>query len=336
MEFSQAAPWLLREENGVYYADWKIASSNYGMSNAKAAAWVRDALEDARGWSRAGVVFRQRSDAKVTFEVVLEASCAAPADVGCTTHFGGPSGTALVEMEVSRYPKIKITNHEAAHAFFYATHTGDGVMNTPGQPDFEWPSENDLASVAAELGTTVSGSGEDSPLPLVPVGEPRSFDLVFPQLPPIEGPGTGSDPSGSGGSSACADELSDLVDAVNASPTQENSQALASFIEAQTGQSMESLIPAWGDVIDDGVQRTAEIEVCGVILSVTISGDLNESTTCANLPTYTVNFPQNNFDLQAVVTDTWAMARPQARSHLLERAGYLGPSGRPRVYLPHL
>ena len=145
---------------------------------------------------------------------------------------------------------------------------------------------------------------DGDPVPVVPSGQPRDFDLVFPELPPIEGPGTGVDPSGSGGSSVCQDELEDLVSALNASPTTANANALKDFIELQTGQPIEDVIPAWGDVIEDGSERTATVEVCGGTLAVTISGTLSEAGGCEHLPTYGLSWPQNDFNLSVVTTDT--------------------------------
>lgn len=140
----------------------------------------------------------------------------------------------------------------------------------------------------------------DPPLPTIPAGESRNFALSLPELPPIEGPGTGSDPSGSGGgiSSECSDELSDLIGASDWGGLQD-------FIEAQTGQSIQDLTnPVWDQVASDGVTRSATVEVCGQPVELTISGDLVSVSGCTHLPTATLTLPQTNFDLPTQITGT--------------------------------
>ena len=165
MEFGEAPPGLLTLTQTTpvkrFTGYWKVAASNHGYHRLQVARWIDDALGDARGWMAAGIDFRQSAMAPVTFQVVEEANCPGEADLGCTEHFDNL--TALVTLEASRYGKMKLVNHEAAHAFFFATHTGNGVMNTPGEPDLEWPTLDDLESLAAHLGTTVGVDGADNP-----------------------------------------------------------------------------------------------------------------------------------------------------------------------------
>lgn len=146
--FGEPSPGLLTP-GGSYFGDWKAADTNFGYTKEQVEGWISSALDDSRGWQRAGITFRQTESAPVTFQVVEEANCPGEADLGCTEHF--VDGTALVTLEASRFGAIKIVNHEAAHAFFYATHTGNGVMNTPGEPEKEWPSACDIVGVRAWL-----------------------------------------------------------------------------------------------------------------------------------------------------------------------------------------
>lgn len=155
MRFARPAPGNLTLDSGSYYMDWKIDSGNYGMSDSAAADMVEGYLESSQGWERAGIEARQLPGAPVTFKVVLEATCSVP-EYACT-HYG--VGTAFVELE---YPRIAAgfgrgtTNHEAGHAFFYATHEGSGSIMNGGSPD-GWPTDADIDGVVAWLGDPAGG-----------------------------------------------------------------------------------------------------------------------------------------------------------------------------------
>lgn len=84
---------------------------------------------------------------------------------GACTHNLGTS-TAYVELEYRHllsqvYTTVSATNiinHESGHAFFYATHDGDpGIMNDFSTDRPDWPTPDDLADVAAWLGTSGGG-----------------------------------------------------------------------------------------------------------------------------------------------------------------------------------
>jgi hypothetical protein len=144
----------------------------------------------------------------------------------------------------------------------------------------------------------------EPPLPQIPTGEVRSFDLVFPELPTIPGPGSEENPSGSGvegEDSECWINLLLLVDAVNADPTIENVTALVDYIEEQTGSVIEELAgDVWSDVMADGQPRNATIDVCGGTVTIVVDGTLVAATTCAGMPQYVLELDQQDFHLDTV------------------------------------
>jgi hypothetical protein len=164
VEFSKPAPGLLTEESGSFYADYEVADTHFGMTKAEVQAMLASVFSDGQGWERSGITFREQTSASVTIQVVSEAICAG-ADAACTKT--NPDGTKLVELEYGRLidplPKLpqSITNHEAGHAFFYGTHEGSGSIMT-GDGVNGWPTEEDIADVAAWLGIT------PDPAPTVP------------------------------------------------------------------------------------------------------------------------------------------------------------------------
>lgn len=112
----------------------------------------------------------------------------------------------------------------------------------------------------------------------------------------------------------CQVELLSLANAVNANPTNYNTLRLRFFLENQIGKPIEEIVPFWDDVFDDGEQRTTTVAVCGALLVITISGILNTTSTCAPLHSYSVEFPQNDFDLPITISNTrdWDASYPFA------------------------
>jgi hypothetical protein len=56
VQFDVAAPGLLRPAPGSrYFGYWKMANDNFGYHREQAASLVNFALDDARGWMRAGI-----------------------------------------------------------------------------------------------------------------------------------------------------------------------------------------------------------------------------------------------------------------------------------------
>ena len=130
--------------------DWRVASSHYGMTVSEAEAFIGGILGDASGWEQAGIVARQTVDAPVVFEIVLEANGESP-EYARTFWNQTP---VLVQLE---YPRIQagfgtgITTHEAAHAYFWATHEGSGSVMTGDSPD-GFPTTSDIESLLLWLG----------------------------------------------------------------------------------------------------------------------------------------------------------------------------------------
>jgi hypothetical protein len=152
--FGADSPGALTLEDGIYYADYAIAPTHFGYSQAQAEALIEQYLLSSQGWEEAGIVFRQSSSPKVLFQVVEEATCGAP-ELACTHFNHEGSGVNYVELEYRHlesqvYPSIgagNIINHEAGHAFFYAEHTGSGIMADFDNERPDWPTTADLQSV---------------------------------------------------------------------------------------------------------------------------------------------------------------------------------------------
>ena len=141
----------------------------------------------------------------------------------------------------------------------------------------------------------------DPPIPVVPTGQPRDFDLVLPELPPIDGPGSEVDPSGSGG--ADCSELEDLTDAFTTSGSRADRIALMEYVEDVTGASFSDLLqPEWGQTLSDGVERSKEVMVGDCPATFTIDGTLVSSAACnpdaravLTLPDTTILLPTTEY-----------------------------------------
>ena len=177
MDFGEAAPGLLAPERDPYgrlryVGHYQVSSANFGYHREQVARWVDDALGDARGWGRAGVEFRRhaigKTIANVSFQVVEESPNTGEDDLATTYHYGGGDRpTAQVLMEANRYGNLFVVNHEAAHAFFFAEHAAEGIMAPHIAAATTWPTEDDLYSLAAWLGTTVGVDGAGVPQPVL-------------------------------------------------------------------------------------------------------------------------------------------------------------------------
>lgn len=146
----------------------------------------------------------------------------------------------------------------------------------------------------------------EPPLPIVPTGETRNFDLTMPGTGTFGGVGSGSDPSGAADVTECQAELESLVAAVNANPDPVNTSALFAFIQNRTGQSMEELLgTTWAELIADGETQTVQIEIpeCNAIVGLTLGGDLNTTANCYYLPVPDpISFGVNDFHMPVVQT----------------------------------
>ncbi len=155
LTFSFLPPGKLTLESGQYYGDWAVVPGNFGYTDAQVSTQIHSVLDDARGWERAGIIFREVSlvNAKVRFQVVEEATCGSP-EWACTHYFTDYSYVEL-EHEPLTLPAAgwaNLVNHESGHAFFGATHTGDGVMADFDNDRPEWPSDSEIQSVIDWLG----------------------------------------------------------------------------------------------------------------------------------------------------------------------------------------
>lgn len=157
----RAQPQTEPTEEHRYIANWCVDDvQEGGLTKSQVAEFLGSIFDDSRGWKQANITFNEltgsacedQANKPVTYKYVNEAYCPGEDEAGCTTRL--EDGSVLVTIEVSRFGKIKVVNHETAHAFFWATHTGDGVMNTPGQPSVEWPTENDMTTLKQWLGVT--------------------------------------------------------------------------------------------------------------------------------------------------------------------------------------
>ncbi len=162
MQFTRAAPGNLTEEGGVFYADWSVADSNFGYTKAQVEAWVSSALNGPLGWEQAGVQFRQVPTGNVIFQVVETIS--GPANTLGIAYWN--DFPVLVELEAAYYNNMDLVNHEAGHAFFYASHSVEGaisLMEPMEDPGEEWTSDADISEIRRWLG--IDGSPDPPPPP---------------------------------------------------------------------------------------------------------------------------------------------------------------------------
>ena len=151
--FSLGRPGRLTDEAGTLYMDWKVAGSHAGgYSASEVEDYVGSTLESALGWERAGLTGRQSSSASVTWQIVEMTSSGDP-DVTGTTNYND-DGSVLVELVASEFGNTNLVNHEAGHAYFGAEHTASGTMETGGEDDPPWPTDEDIADVEAWLAGT--------------------------------------------------------------------------------------------------------------------------------------------------------------------------------------
>lgn len=170
MRFNFGAPGLLHDfGSGDFRAYWNVAADNYGYSQVAVTATVEAALTDPLGWGQVGITFEHVADsdrdaATVTFQVVetITADNVGAGVQGLTIPGGYDyPGWAIqpntwIQIEAAHFADLGIPNHEAAHAYFGATHSAEGadsLMEPYEDPGTEWPSATDLAQVEAWLAT---------------------------------------------------------------------------------------------------------------------------------------------------------------------------------------
>ena len=145
IQFNIPPPGRLTEEGGQLYADWTLADTNFGYTQTEAEDYLHSVFDDAAGWSQAGITFRQTTDAAVTIQVVETVDCEGTPAVGCTNFTLTPTLISLKHGRILEGFGPNIANHEAAHFFFGATHSGSGVMS--GNSPDGYPTASDIQSV---------------------------------------------------------------------------------------------------------------------------------------------------------------------------------------------
>lgn len=159
IEFMRPAPGNLTVEGGSYFADWCAQPPHLGYTQAEASNLIGSILSDPAGWEAAGITFREVSeaDARVRIRILEEASCNVP-EAACTHYYATSPPTAYIELELNAMSTspggpANIVYHEAGHAFFYATHSGGGIMDVSDALHPEGPIASDIESVETWLGT---------------------------------------------------------------------------------------------------------------------------------------------------------------------------------------
>ena len=150
MQFSMAAPGALTPSGGDYIGEWSVSASNVGLTDMQVEAWVSSALGDAGGWEQvSGLSFSQVSSGDgVIFRSVTDL----PGNAIGTCYYD--TVPPRVELKASFLGNKDLVNHEAAHAFFYATHSPEGsdsMLEPMEDPGDEGASATDVAQVEAWL-----------------------------------------------------------------------------------------------------------------------------------------------------------------------------------------
>ena len=157
MQFRSPAPGNLTLEGSTYYADWSVASDNFGHTASEVVAWVEGALSDPRGLPATGITPRQVNSGNVIFQVV-EAIPGNPGRIGEARWNEFP---VLVLLEEAYFGNMDLVTHEALHAFLYANHSplgSDSVLEPLEDPGEEWLSDTDIAQIEAWLAGDFDGT----------------------------------------------------------------------------------------------------------------------------------------------------------------------------------
>ena len=154
--FSTTAPGYLTEDSGDYYAYWRVSETHHGYTKNQAKNLVASQLNSDAGWKRAGITFIYDEDlAAVEYKVVVEATCDAP-ESACTHYDYNGDGYNFVELEYAYLNGSlgvgNLVNHETAHAYFQANHSGTGIMADFDNNRPAWPTPDDIQSVRDWLG----------------------------------------------------------------------------------------------------------------------------------------------------------------------------------------
>ena len=188
MLFGVDAPGALTEEGGSYYGDWSLETVEV-ISEAAAEAWISDALTDPQGWGRADITFRQHAsgsaDARVQFYVVDELIGRPTGWAGAASNNGDGTGQVSIEAayhDDPTYGLYELVNHEAAHAFFGAEHSDEGIMPHSGSAASTWPSDANIASLRAWLGLPPDPEAGD-PTPTEDLWFPGNLEYYITRWP---------------------------------------------------------------------------------------------------------------------------------------------------------
>jgi hypothetical protein len=159
MQFRSPAPANLTQEGSNYYADWSVASGNFGHTDSEVAAWVASALNDSRGLPAVGITPRQVGvgQGRVIFQVV-ETIPKNPGAIGIAYWNSVP---VVVLLEEAWFGNMDLVTHEALHAFLYAIHSPEGsdsLLEPMEDPGEEWLSPTDIEQIEAWLSGDWSGT----------------------------------------------------------------------------------------------------------------------------------------------------------------------------------
>lgn len=170
MQFSQPSPGLLAVVGAEWVGYWSLGDVT-GITQGQAASWIADALNDPRGWGRAGVRFQQVAFPGGAVAIhVVDTIPGSPGIIGLATHYA--DGSCRVLLEAGQYANPDLVNHEIAHAFFFAEHSPEGSDSIEEPLEelgtVEWPSDLDISQLIAWLGPAPAP-------PLPPPPEPERY-----------------------------------------------------------------------------------------------------------------------------------------------------------------
>lgn len=132
-----------------YVGLWSASDANVGLTQSEVEDWVASALNGSEGWTQTGITFSNIGTGGVVFRSVGSLPGNA---IGMCYYDTSPP---RVDLLASWAGNKDLVNHEAAHAFFFASHSPEGsasIMEPIEDPGEEWPSEVDLEQVARYLG----------------------------------------------------------------------------------------------------------------------------------------------------------------------------------------
>jgi hypothetical protein len=122
-------------------------------------------------------------------------------------------------------------------------------------------------------------------------------------------------PGQTGSGRTCSPELNQLVNALNANPSQETRQPLVDYIEDELGESLEEAYPTEWEAAETGEEQDITIDLGDDRLRITLDQCI---FSCTDLQTYHFEFPQLEFDLSTVYTDTIPFSGSLDYSHTIK------------------